>query len=96
MAIRNNEKLPGLLHLIINTNLYGYNRGISTTDAVVKLEQYIQKGSDSAKILLMGPAKAFGAINGTKLWTELYKKGLNMETIIHLRKGRNKQKYQKN
>jgi len=36
----------------------------------------------------MDLSKAFGAINRTQLWTTIYKKGIPMETISQIRKGR--------
>ena len=35
----------------------------------------------------MDLSKAFGAINRAQLWTTLYKKGIPLETIVHIRKG---------
>ena len=45
--------------------------GISTIDAIVKKEQYIEHANRDAEIL-MGLHNAFGAINRRILWDTLY------------------------
>ena len=62
-------------HILTSNSQYIYKEGISTTDAIIKVEQYIEQADSKAKILLMGLPKAFGAINRTLLWATLYTKG---------------------
>ena len=83
----NTAKLIQIQHLMAGLTQYGYKQGLSAIDAILKIEQYIREGTKGAQILLMGLSKAFGAINRTKLWTTLYKKGLPLETISNIRKG---------
>ena len=61
-------------HILTSNSQYIYKEGISTTDAIIKVEQYIEQADSKAKILLMGLPKAFGAINRTLLRANLYKK----------------------
>ena len=61
--------------------------GVSTIGAIIKVEQYIGNANHDAKILLMGLSKAFGAINRTLLWATLYKKGMPIDMIKHIRQG---------
>ena len=75
------------MHIVTSNNQYGYKEGVSTADAIVKVEQYIHQAGNKAKILLMDLSKAFGAINRTLLWTTLYKKGLPEEMIKQIRRG---------
>ena len=58
-----------------SNNQYGYKQGLSTLDAIQKIEQYIQESEKGPRILRMDLPKAFDAINRTQLWTTLYKKG---------------------
>ena len=74
------------MHIITSNNQYGYKEGVSTADAIIKVEQYIQQTGNKAKILLMDLPKAFGAINRAILWTTLYKKGIPEEMIKHIRR----------
>ena len=62
-----------------STKQYGYKQGLSTIDAVYKIEQYIQEWAKNTQILLMDLAEAFDTVNRTQLWTALYKKGLPLE-----------------
>ena len=64
-------------------NQFGYKEGISTTDATIRIEQYIEHANRGDKILLMDLSNAFGAINRTLLWTTLYKKGLGRNGKTH-------------
>ena len=75
------------MHIITRNNQYGRKEGISTTDAIIKVDQYIEQADNKAKVLLMGLSKAFDTINRTLLWATLYKKGLPEETIRHIRSG---------
>ena len=81
------RKLIRILHLLTGTTKYGYKQGLSTLDAILKIEQYIQEGTKGDQIRLMDLSKAFDTINRTQLWTSLYKKGLPLETTTHIRKG---------
>jgi len=82
------RRLSKILHLLTGTNQYGYKQGLSTIDALYKVENYIQESNKDAQIILMGLTKAFGTINRTQLWTTLYKKGLLLENITQIRTGR--------
>ena len=68
------QKLAKILHLIANKTQYGYKERISTIDAIIKLEDQLQKSTKQSHIVLMDLTKAFGAINRTILRTALYKK----------------------
>ena len=81
------KKLTKITHILTSNNQYGYKEGVSKSDAVINVEQYIKQAENKAKILLMDLSKAFDAINRTLLWTTLYKKGLPEETINHIRRG---------
>jgi len=81
------RKLTKITHIITSNNQYGYKEGVSTIDAIIKVEQYIKRTDRRAKILLMGLSKAFGAINRTILWATLYKKGTPEEMTRHIRRG---------
>jgi len=80
-------KLIQIIHLLTDQTQYGYKPGLSTLDTILKIEQYIQNGTKGEQILLMDLSKAFDTINRTQLWTTLYKKGIPLETITHIRKG---------
>ena len=75
------------MHIITSNNQFGYKEGVSTADAIIKVEQYIKYDGSNDKILLMDLSKAFGSINRTIRWATLYKKGLPEETIRHIRGG---------
>ena len=81
------RKLKKITHILTSDNQYGYEEGISTTDAIIKVEQYIEQADNKEKVLLMGQSKAFDTINRKLLWTTLYKKGLPGETIRRIRGG---------
>ena len=81
------RKLTKIMHIITSNNQYGYKEGVSTIDAIIKVEQYIKQTDKKAKILLMDLSKAFDTINRTILWTTLYKKGIPEEMIRHIRRG---------
>ena len=68
------RKLTNIMHILARNNQFGYKEGVSTIDAIIKVEQYIGNANRNAKILLMVLSKAFGAINRTLLWAMLYKK----------------------
>ena len=76
------------MNIITSNNQYGYKEGIPTTDAIIKVEQYIEQEDNNGKVLLMDLSKAFGAIDRTLLWTTLCKKGLPVEMIRHIQRGR--------
>ena len=81
------RKLTKIAHILTRNNQLGYKEGISTIDAIIRVEQYIESANRDAKILLMGISKAFGAINRTLLWTTLYKKGIPIDMTKHIRQG---------
>ena len=39
MVRANNEKLAKIMHILASNNQYGYEEGISTTDAIIQVEQ---------------------------------------------------------
>ena len=75
------------MHILTSNNQYGYKEGISTTDAVIKVEQYVGQAGNKEKVLLMDLPEAFGTINRTLLWTTLYKNGVPGEMIRHISRG---------
>ena len=56
----------------------------------MEIEQYIEQNSETQNILLMVLIKSFGAVNRTILRAELYKEGIPVQTILHIRRGRNR------
>ena len=72
-----------IAHILTRNNQYGYKEGISTTDAIIKVEQYIEQTDRKAKVLLMGLSKAFGAINRTLLWAALYNRATRRNDKTH-------------
>ena len=81
------RKLTKIMHILTRNNQFVYKEGISTIDAIIKIEQYVGNANRDAKILLMGISKAFGAMNRTLLWPPLYEKGIPIDTIKHIRQG---------
>ena len=69
-------------------NQFGYKEGVSTIDAIIKIEPYVEHSDRDAEILPMCRPKAFDTLNRTLLWATLYKKGLPVEMIKHIRRGR--------
>ena len=61
------RKLTKIMRIITRNSQYGYKEGVSTIDAIMKVEQYIKQTRNKAKILLMRLSKAFEAINRTIL-----------------------------
>ena len=80
------RQLTKSMHILTSNNQYGCKEGISTTDAIIKVEQYIEQADIRAMVLLMDISKAFGAINRTLLWAALYKKGIPEETIRQIKR----------
>ena len=72
------------MRILTSNNQYGYKEGISTTDTIVKVEQYAEQADNKEKVLLMGLSKALGASDRTLFWTTLYKMGILGETIRHI------------
>ena len=81
------RKLTKIMHILPSNNKYGYEEGISTTDAIMKAEKYIEQEDKKGKVPVMDLSKAFGTINRTLLWATLYKKGLPEQMIRHIRRG---------
>ena len=81
------RKLTKIMRIMARNNQYGFKEGISTIDAIIKIDQYVERPNREAKILLMDLAKAFGTINRTLLLATLYKKGLPAVMIKHIRRG---------
>ena len=90
------RKLTKITHILTRNNQYGYKEGISTIDAIIKIEQYIEHDNRDAKILPMDFSEAFGTINRTTLWDILYRKGLPGGTIKHTRRGNPGKNYHRN
>ena len=80
------SKLTKIMHILTSSKQHEYKEGIATTDAIIKVGQYIGQADSKEKVLLMDISKASGAINSTLLWTTLYKKGLPGEMIRHIRR----------
>ena len=71
------RKLTNITHILTRNNQFGYKEGISTIDAIIKIEHYVERANRDAKILPMGLSKAFGAINRTLLWATLYERDIH-------------------
>ena len=69
-----------ILHLLTSNNQFGYKNGLSTIDAIIKIEKAIQAGTPKTKIILMDLSKAFDCVNRNTLWSTLYKAGLPIHT----------------
>ena len=52
-----------------------------------KIAQHAHAGTKDSQILRMGLSRAFDAINRTQLWAAIYKKGIPLYNIPHIRKG---------
>ena len=81
------RKLTKITHILTRNNPFGYKEGVSTIDAIIKIEEYIEHANSDAEILLMGISEDFDTINRTLLWATLYKKGLPLEMTKHTRRG---------
>ena len=81
------NRVARILHLLTSTNQFGYKNGLSTIDAIVKIEHPLQAGTQSAKIILIDLAKAFDCVNRSTLWATLYKAGLPTQVIKNIRQG---------
>ena len=46
------------MHILTRNNQFGYKEGISTIDAIIKVEQYIENANRNAKNLVNGPIKS--------------------------------------
>ena len=66
-------KLIRILHLATSTARYGYKQGISTTDSIRKIDQYIKEGAKEPQIPLMHLSKAFDGLNRTHLGNSIKK-----------------------
>ena len=66
------RKLTKIAHILTSNNQFGYKEGISTIDAIINVEQYIENANREAGILLTDLFKAFGSIDRTLLWATLY------------------------
>ena len=58
------RKRTKIMHILTSNNQYGYKEGISTTDAIIKVDQHIEQADGKAKVL-MDLSKAFDTINRT-------------------------------
>ena len=75
------------MQILTRGNQFDHKEGISTIDTIIKVEQYIANSNHGAEILLMGLTKECDAINRTPLWTTLYKIGIPIDMIKHIRQG---------
>jgi len=82
------ERMARILHLAPSNTQFGYKSGLSTIDAVIKLERAIQTGPFSAEIALVDLIKAFGSVNRQILWGTLFEIGLPMPLVKHIKEGR--------
>jgi len=80
-------RLAQILHIVTSNNQYGYKENNSTLDAIMKVEHYLTTKNNAANILLMGLSKAFDTVNRTILWASLYKAGIPIQAILHIRRG---------
>ena len=80
------------MHILTQNIQYGYKAKISTIDAIMKIETYLDQKTGHTHLLLMDLSKAFGAISRTLLWTTLYKKDLSVDLTLHIRRGRKQTK----
>ena len=78
------DRIARIQHLLTPSNQFGYKKGLSAIDAVIKIEKCIQAGTPIAKILLMDLSEAFGCVNRSTLWTTLYKAGLPIHAIQNI------------
>ena len=67
------RKLSKITHILARNFRFGYKEGVSTTDAIIKTERYVEHANRDAEILLMGRPKAFDTVNSTLIWTALYR-----------------------
>ena len=81
------NRLSRILHFVTFNTQFGYKSGLSTIDAIIKLEQSIREGIENMAIILMDIAKAFGDVNRVLLWATLYKCGIPITAIQHIRGG---------
>jgi len=81
------QKLIKILHLITKNTQFGHKTHLSTIDAITKIESHLTQATPDTQLLLMGLTKAFDKVNRTIMWTTLYKKGIPIEMITHIRRG---------
>jgi len=85
------QRLARILHTLTDTNQYGHKKKrIYNRRNRKKIEQYIEQGAGKQNVLLTDLSKAFGAVNRTILWNTLYKQGVPVQAILHIRRGHNK------
>jgi len=77
-----------ILHIIERKSQYGYKHKLSTIDAILRVEERMDKTTQDEHVLIMGLTKALDAINRTMLWATLYRKGITVGQILHIRRGR--------
>ena len=53
----------------------------------MELESYLEHATPETHIVLTDLTKAFGKANREILWTTLYKKGIPLDMITHIRRG---------
>ena len=80
-------RITQIMHLLTSSTKYGYKPGVSTIDAIIRIEHAIQTGPNNLEIAIMDLAKAFGCVNRRLLWATLYKKGIPITTINHIKQG---------
>ena len=77
------NRIARILHFLTSINQFGYKNGLSTIDAIMKIEQAIQAGTPTTKIILMDLSKAFDCVNRNTLRATLYKAGLPIRNSKH-------------
>ena len=80
------RKFTKITHILTRNNQSGYKPGISTTDAIVRIEQYIEQANRDGKILMVPLSKPFGAIYRTLIWEARYKPWIPEEMAKRIRR----------
>ena len=74
--------------MLLAQNQYGYRTNLPATDAIAKIEAYLEQSTPETQLLLMDRTKASGKVNRAIPWITPYKKGITIQTISHIRRGR--------
>jgi len=84
------NKLTRIMHLATSNTQYGYKQNVSTADAIIKLEQAISTGPNTTAITLMDLSKAFDCVDRKLLWGTMYKIGIPIKMMLHIKEGHQK------
>jgi len=76
------------MHIVTGNSQFGYKEKLSTSDAIRKIEAHINNATQDTHILLMDLSKAFDTVNRPLMWTTLYKKGIPIDVIKQIWRGR--------